>query len=71
MIRIEIDMDMPKECHECPFQLKFKNGEVDDWYMRRCVIVNQPIEYPKPDWCPLVEEEPTIEEWTAGEYPRE
>ena len=62
MIRIEIDMDMPKECHECLFQLKFKNGEVDDWYMRRCIIVNQPIEYLKPNWCPLVEEDPTIEE---------
>lgn len=56
MIRIELDMDMPRECHECPFQLKFKNGEADDWYMRRCVIVNKPIEYPKPDWCPLSEQ---------------
>lgn len=55
MIRIEIEMDKPKECHECPFQLKFKDDVVDDWYMRRCVIINQIIEYPLPDWCPIKE----------------
>jgi hypothetical protein len=55
MIRIEIEMDKPKECHECPFQLKFKDDTVDDWYMRRCVIINQIIEYPLPSWCPIKE----------------
>ena len=53
MIRIELEMDKPKECHECPFQLKFKNDEADDWYTRRCVIMHQQIEYPLPDWCPI------------------
>ena len=54
MIRIEIEkMNKPQECHECPFQLKFKNGVQDDWYIRRCVIVNQIIEYPLPKWCPI------------------
>lgn len=61
MIQIEIDeMDKPKECHECPFQLKFKNGEADDWYMRRCVIMNRLIEYPLPDWCPIKQCKSTI-----------
>ena len=55
MIRIEMEMDKPKECHECPFQLKFKDDTVDDWYMRRCVLINQVIEYPLPDWCPIKE----------------
>lgn len=50
---IVLNIDMPKECHECPFQLKFKDGIQDDWYMRRCVIVHKSIEYPKPKWCPL------------------
>ena len=53
MIRIELEMDKPKECHDCPFQLKFKNDEADDWYIRRCVILHQQIEYPLPDWCPI------------------
>ena len=57
MIKIELEMDMPKECHECPFQMKFKDDVEDDWYMRRCVIVRKTIEYPKPDWCPLIEEQ--------------
>jgi hypothetical protein len=57
MIRIDLDMDMPEECHECPFQLKFKDDEVDAWYMRRCVIMHRKIEYPRPEWCPLKEQE--------------
>ena len=55
MIRIELEMDKPKECHDCPFQLKFKNDEAGDWYTRRCVILHQIIEYPLPDWCPIKE----------------
>lgn len=57
MIRIDLDMNMPEECHECPFQLKFKDDEVDAWYMRRCVITQRKIEYPRPEWCPLKEQE--------------
>ena len=57
MIRINLDMDMPKECHECLFQLKFKDGEVGPWYMRRCVIMHRNIEYPRPEWCQLKEQE--------------
>lgn len=53
MIKAEFEMDMPRECHECPFQLKFKGEDVDDWYTRRCVLINKRIEYPRPDWCPL------------------
>ena len=53
MIQINLDMDMPEECHECPFQFKFKDDEVDAWYMRRCVIMQRKIEYPRPEWCPL------------------
>jgi hypothetical protein len=54
MIQILKDMDMPDECHECPFQLRFKDGEVEDgFYMRRCVIENRIIEYPRPGWCPI------------------
>lgn len=56
MIRVNLDMDMPEECHECPFQLKFKDDEVDPWYMRRCVIMQRKIEYPRPEWCPLKEQ---------------
>ena len=54
MIQMLLDMDMPQECHECPFQLKFKDNVQDDWYMRRCVIESRVIEYPKPKWCPLM-----------------
>lgn len=62
MIHIKLDMDMPRECHECPFQIRFKadlygNNTADDWYIRRCVIENRTIEYPKPKWCPLEQEE--------------
>ena len=46
---------IPTECHECPFQLKFKDDIQDDWYMRRCVIEQRIIEYPKPEWCPIKE----------------
>lgn len=53
-----IEMEIPKECHECPFQIRFKDGEADDWYARRCVIEHQIIEYPRPDWCPLKEAVP-------------
>lgn len=53
MIRINLDMDMPEECHECQFQLKFKDDEVDAWHTRRCVIMQRKIEYPRPEWCPL------------------
>lgn len=52
LIGIELP-EMPTECHECPMQLKFKDGVQDDWYSRRCVIENRIIEYPKPQWCPL------------------
>ena len=53
MLVIDVDWDVPEECHECPFQLKFKDGVADDWYMRRCVIEQRKIEYPRPEWCPL------------------
>ena len=53
MIQIVKDIKMPEECHECPFQIKFKNGVTDDWYMRRCVIEDRIIEYPRPNWCPI------------------
>jgi len=53
VIRINLDMEIPEECHECPFQLKFKDDKVDAWYMRRCVITRRKIEYPRPEWCPL------------------
>lgn len=55
MIVIKLDIDMPKECHECPFQLKFKDDQQDNWYSRRCVIEKRIIEYPRPKWCPLKE----------------
>lgn len=66
MIKAEFEMDMPRECHECPFQLKFKGEDVNDWYTRRCVLINQRIEYPRPDWCPLQpvkEDEPRKGKW--------
>ena len=50
------DFEIPKECNECPFQLKYKDGEVDDWYTRRCVIMGRTIEYPKPKWCPIIDD---------------
>lgn len=55
MIGIKGITEIPNECHECPFQLKFKDDEADEWYNRRCVIKRQTIEYPRPNWCPLVE----------------
>ena len=65
-----IDLDAieenPRECHECPLQLKFKDDEVDDWYMRRCVIANRTIQYPKPNWCPLIPVEETAKDGEQG-----
>ena len=58
-------MDKPEECHECPFQLTFKDGVVDKWYMRRCVIEQRPIEYPRPEWCPLMTVQEVIEKIDA------
>ena len=67
MIGIKGITEIPNECHECPFQLKFKDDEVDEWYNRRCVIKRQTIEYPRPDWCPLVEV-PTVPPVECTEY---
>ena len=53
MITVKLDMEMPVECHECKCQLKFKDGEDDDWYTRRCILTGKVIEYPRPKWCPL------------------
>lgn len=66
MIQIGLDMDMPEECHKCPFQFKFKDDEIDSWYMRRCVITRRKIEYPRPEWCPLKEREPVKPTWLQG-----
>ena len=52
LLGIELE-EVPKECHECPLQLKFKDGEQDDWYARRCVVERRMIEYPRTQWCPL------------------
>ena len=57
---IKIDMNMPRECHECPLQLCFKDDIADDWYNRRCVIAKKTIEYPRPKWCPLIENDKNI-----------
>lgn len=46
-------MSFPRERHECPFQLRFKDGIQDNWYVRRCIIEQRQIEYPRPEWCPL------------------
>jgi len=55
MIYVKLDMEQtPTECHECPLQLKFKDGEHDDWAMRRCVVTYRVIEYPRPQWCPIM-----------------
>lgn len=56
---------MPEECHECPFQLKFKDGVVDNYYMRRCVIEQRKIEYPRPEWCPLKNAQELITKFDA------
>lgn len=53
VINTDVLIGIPTECHECPFQLKFKDDTQDDWYMRRCVLANRVIEYPKPKWCPI------------------
>lgn len=66
MVKVLLDIDFPRECHECKLQLKFKDGEVDDWYSRRCVLTERIIEYPRPDWCPLQpvkEDEPRKGKW--------
>ena len=61
IIGIELD-EMPKDCYECPFQIRFKDGVQDDWYMRRCTVKNRTIEYPRPEWCPLKEQETELEQ---------
>ena len=55
IIETDIINEIPAECHECPFQLKFKDDKQNGWYLRRCVLAQRVIEYPKPDWCPIKE----------------
>lgn len=50
-----LNIDHVNSCIECPLQLRFKDGEVDDWYMHRCVVTHGVIRYPeRPDDCPIV-----------------
>lgn len=58
---VKIDIDMPLECHECPFQKRFKADTEDLFYNRRCTIENRTIEYPRPSWCPLEECESKVQ----------
>lgn len=55
MIGIKGIYNVPRDCVECPFQLRCKDGYTDDWYERRCVILNKTIQYPKREDCPLVD----------------
>lgn len=55
MIGIKGIAELPRDCFECQFQLHFKDGCADDWYNRRCVILNETIQYPKLKNCPLVD----------------
>lgn len=55
MIGIKGITDIPRDCVECPFQLRFKDDYADDWYDRRCVILHKTIQYPKLEDCPLVD----------------
>ena len=54
MIGVKGIAEVPRDCFDCPFQLQFKDGYVDNWYNRRCVILNETIQYPKLEDCPLV-----------------
>ena len=54
MIGIKGIAEVPRDCFDCPFQLRCKDGCADDWYSRRCMILNKTIQYPKLEDCPLV-----------------
>lgn len=54
MIGVKGIAEVPRDCFDCPFQLRFKDDCADNWYNRRCVILNETIQYPKLENCPLV-----------------
>lgn len=44
---VKIDMEMPKNCGDCPFV----------FYAKNCALTIKQIELnSKPDWCPLIED---------------
>ena len=55
---IQIDMEMPNSCYDCPFKKNYRNNdfgihcecELDDDY--RTINI---LEHSKPQWCPLKE----------------
>jgi len=55
MIGIKGIAEVPRDCIECPFQLRFQADVADDWYNRRCVILHKTIQYPRLEDCPLVD----------------
>jgi hypothetical protein len=75
---ISIDMEMPQNCEQCRFSILQRDDVYctamtgttllyeDNWHLKRV------------DRCPLspltnenLENEPSLDEWTAHEYPRE
>lgn len=38
---VQIDVNMPKSCDECPFGRY--TGEMDDWCIYACRILNNPV----------------------------
>lgn len=46
---IKINMDMPKTCNDCPFL----------FYAKNCALRIKQVDLnSKPDWCPLIADEP-------------
>ena len=46
---------LPTNCIDCPLCKHHKHEEVDDWYMRRCVLTGFDATYPGVNMmCPLI-----------------
>ena len=66
---------LPTNCIDCPLCKHYKHGEVDGWYMRRCVLTDCEAVYPGVNMaCPLILVEGIVREIQvdiAGRMPPE
>ena len=66
---------LPTNCIDCPFCKRHKREDMDDWYMRRCIITGYVAIYPGVnDRCPLIKVEGIVKEVLvdkSGRHPGE
>ena len=69
-----IDIDVPEYCARCPLMVVHRETDFMPTFLCKIGWKELNHEYickKRAEFCPFYEEEQTLEEWTAGEYPRE